>query len=364
LGSWPKDKGRPAVEHCGIDVHLKSGGVWTWVQDYVYRDGAHLATVDSSGTRHFHLDHLGTVRLITNSSGSQVALHTYYPFGQEATSTSQDSERMKFTGHELDLRDSSGTTDDLDNMHARHYNPNLGRFLSVDPGRDVDPRIPQAWNMYAYVRGNPLRLVDPNGQGPIDSFFQSVREFLTGVANTALNLSGASGIVGPPAPRLDSPSYEAGEAYVRFVATHNLVAEAALTVGPRNPALGVPSVTVGASVVNGRDFYLFGGLSRGFSISPVDLSLSVGVVRNYGGSGDYRGPFGAVTSSAPLGLAAAANPSDASKPQTLSLNLSTNVGGPSVSYTKYLHLFSLCKSADDCKAQYIVYQPYDHGLHQ
>jgi hypothetical protein len=48
-------------------------------------------------------------------------------------------------------------------MHARHYNPNLGRFLSVDPGRDVDPKVPQAWNMYAYVRGNPMKYVDPSG---------------------------------------------------------------------------------------------------------------------------------------------------------------------------------------------------------
>jgi RHS repeat-associated protein len=147
-----------------LRVYREASGVWTWVQDYVYRDGAHLATVDSSGTRHFHLDHLGSIRLITNSSGTQVALHTYYPFGQEATTSGQDSERMKFTGHELDLRDSSGTTDDLYYMHARHYNLNLGRFLSVDPGRDVDPKIPQAWNMYAYVRNNPMKYVDADGR--------------------------------------------------------------------------------------------------------------------------------------------------------------------------------------------------------
>jgi RHS repeat-associated protein len=150
-----------------LRIYKESGGVWTWVQDYVYRDGAHLATIDGTGTRHFHLDHLGSIRLITNSSGSQVALHTYLPFGQEATSTTQDAERIKFTGHERDLRDPSNTTDDLDYMHARSTNPNLGRFLSVDPRRDADPKSPQSWNLYAYVRNNPLTLTDPTGESPL-----------------------------------------------------------------------------------------------------------------------------------------------------------------------------------------------------
>jgi RHS repeat-associated protein len=145
-----------------LRVYREASGVWTWLQDYVYRDGAHLATVDSTGTRHFHLDHLGSIRLITNSSGSQVALHTYYPFGQEATSTGQDNERMKFTGHERDLRDTSVTTDDLDYMHARYYNPNLGRFLSTDLLRG-DPHQPQSFHLFAYVQNNPITYVDPFG---------------------------------------------------------------------------------------------------------------------------------------------------------------------------------------------------------
>ncbi len=39
-----------------------------------------------------------------------------------------------------------------------------GRFLSVDPGKDWDPHKPQSWNMYAYVRNNPINSVDPTGR--------------------------------------------------------------------------------------------------------------------------------------------------------------------------------------------------------
>lgn len=39
-----------------------------------------------------------------------------------------------------------------------------GRFLSVDPGKDWDPAQPQSWNMYSYVRNNPVNRVDPDGR--------------------------------------------------------------------------------------------------------------------------------------------------------------------------------------------------------
>jgi RHS repeat-associated protein len=131
-------------------------------KDWIYRDGLLFATVDSSGTKYVHLDHLGTPRRITNSSRAVIASHDYYPFGEEITSSSQDSEALKFPGHERDLRDPTKTTDDLDYMHARFYNPWLGRFLSTDPMGGT-PGAPQSWNRYSYVMNNPMKFIDPNG---------------------------------------------------------------------------------------------------------------------------------------------------------------------------------------------------------
>ena len=88
--------------------------------DYIYRDGLLLAAETQTGQRHFHLDHLGTPRLITRASGYPAGYHVYYPFGEEATAFNQDAERMKFTGHERDLASLGGAGDDLDYMHARH----------------------------------------------------------------------------------------------------------------------------------------------------------------------------------------------------------------------------------------------------
>lgn len=135
--------------------------------DYVYRGSRLLGTgVVNAPDRHFHTDHLGSARLITDQTGTKVALHTYYPFGQEASSTAQDDERLKFTGHERDFMSSTyAQEDDLDYMHKRHFGLITGRFLQVDPELG-QPSSPQSWNRFAYVIGNPLRYTDPTGMMP------------------------------------------------------------------------------------------------------------------------------------------------------------------------------------------------------
>ncbi len=146
--------------------YVNNNGTWGLQSDYFYRDGLLLAAETRTGQYHYHLDHLGTPRLITTISGTQAAYHAYYPFGEEATAFSQDTERMKFTGHERDLASPSGAGDDLDYMHARHESPVTGRFLSVDSAAST-PSHAQSWNRYDYALNNPLKHIDKNGQNPI-----------------------------------------------------------------------------------------------------------------------------------------------------------------------------------------------------
>jgi RHS repeat-associated protein len=147
--------------------YANSGYTFGTYQDYVYRGDKLLASVLSSGAvRHFDVDHLGSVRLVTDAGGAQLGFHRYFPFGKENTAL-QEGERMKFAGHERDLGNLAGDADDLDYMHARHFNPLNARFLSIDVAGG-DPRNPQSWNRYAYVLGNPLKYTDPRGLLPDD----------------------------------------------------------------------------------------------------------------------------------------------------------------------------------------------------
>jgi RHS repeat-associated protein len=159
-----------------------SSAGWSFHRDFVFRNGALLAAHTPQGIRHFHTDHLGSPRIVTDTSGDTVAQHLYFPFGEEATDPGQDAGVLKFTGHERDDLDSGGTTADLDYMHRRYYSLHLGRFLSVDTAGGV-PDVPQTWNRYSYVLGNPVNYIDPTGEFPWEAVGQIGQDLLQCVIN-------------------------------------------------------------------------------------------------------------------------------------------------------------------------------------
>ena len=81
--------------------------------------------------------------------------------------------RSRSTGKERDTE--SGN----DYFFARYYGSSMGRFLSPDDDSDQGPDDPQSWNLYSYVRNNPLINTDPDGhdcvvQSRIDDNHESI----------------------------------------------------------------------------------------------------------------------------------------------------------------------------------------------
>lgn len=111
-------------------------------------------------------DSLGSPRINTDGIGQVVARHDYHPFGEEILTAQRtsglgyttDTIRKQFTGYERDIET------DLDFAQARYYAKRFGRFMSPDePLFDQREINPQSWSLYAYVRNNPLNLIDPLG---------------------------------------------------------------------------------------------------------------------------------------------------------------------------------------------------------
>ena len=148
-------------EFTSTDAGAIGTGDFRWSKDYIWRDGTLLATRQRESaapdapvvTYHYHVDHLGTPRMVTDSSGTVIGRHEYHAFGVErnGNATEPAPSRMQFTGHERDAY--ADRTWPLDYMHARYYDGRLGRFLSVDPAMDLKKAIPnpQMWNRYSYA---------------------------------------------------------------------------------------------------------------------------------------------------------------------------------------------------------------------
>lgn len=103
----------------------------------------------------YHLgDHLGSSNLVVDEDGGFVNREEYFPYG-ETSFGSFAKKRYRFTGKERD--EESG----LYYHGARYYAPWLARWVSCDP-----VRVENAVNLYEFVRGNPLVLIDLNGEQP------------------------------------------------------------------------------------------------------------------------------------------------------------------------------------------------------
>ncbi len=111
----------------------------------------------------YHHDHLGTTRYITNENGEILHTTDTLAYGEELTAPYENDKdevmnTITYTGHEKDYE--TGLT----YMLARYYSQGYGRFLSPDPGYDYDQLDPMSWNLYSYVRGNPIVKKDPTGK--------------------------------------------------------------------------------------------------------------------------------------------------------------------------------------------------------
>ncbi|MBK9266189.1 MAG: hypothetical protein IPM54_41175 [Polyangiaceae bacterium] len=115
------------------------------------------------GTRYLHVDHLGSVDVITKENGTVDERRSHDAFGARRNpiwggpSIAFTSRTTRgYTGHEEDAEFG------LVNMKGRIFDPRVGRFMTTDPVI-ADIWNGQSLNRYAYVLNNPLAFVDPTG---------------------------------------------------------------------------------------------------------------------------------------------------------------------------------------------------------
>jgi RHS repeat-associated protein len=115
-----------------------------------------FARISSGGAVAWYLpDHLGSVRDLTDNTGTVQDHIDYDAFGNVTFETSLSfGDCYKYTGRESDVETG------LQYNRARYYDPKIGRWMAKDPiGFDAGDA-----NLYRYVGNDPTNRVDPSGR--------------------------------------------------------------------------------------------------------------------------------------------------------------------------------------------------------
>lgn len=100
----------------------------------------------------------GDVVGLVNDAGTVVNTYEYTPWGEIRSEAEIVDNPIKYAGEYYD--------DELDMIYlrARYYNPQIGRFTSLDI-EEGEIASPLDMNRYVYCRNNPIKYIDPSGEG-------------------------------------------------------------------------------------------------------------------------------------------------------------------------------------------------------
>jgi RHS repeat-associated protein len=182
---------------------------------------------------HYHVDHLGSTKVITDGDGEVVEQIRYFPYGEVrgrwdgngiAIGDPDPEHDYEFSGYETEVY--SG----LQYAGARFYDPALGSFLSHDPHH-------QFLSPYSYGGGDPMNWTDPDGE-----FFEElvVATVIAALASAAVNAI-VAGFQGASLSQV-------GEAALRGAATGAVGVGLGVVTSAAGLAVGTLSSTVQASV--------------------------------------------------------------------------------------------------------------------
>ncbi|MCZ8182433.1 MAG: hypothetical protein O9322_05640 [Beijerinckiaceae bacterium] len=180
-------------------------GAMTWTK-YLSSEAKRVG--NGGGQTFFHhRDHLKSIRLITDGAGAQTKRSTFTSFGDKGLES-------VVTGHREEkgyIGENADAETGLIYLHARYYDPAIGRFISPDWWDPNKPGV--GTNRYVYSDNDPVNKSDPSGHSgenaigsdsPPDRDKGSTNESTQGPSGLA-GLEGFDNSLGQAAPPLGRP---------------------------------------------------------------------------------------------------------------------------------------------------------------
>jgi len=166
------------VDYCGPFVYETVSGVRS-LKYFITPEGRAVKSGTTWDYEYNLKDYLGNTRVVINDSSGVARViqqRHYYPFGMEMSELSTGTSTNKYLYNDKEYQNAF----DLDwyDFGARFYDPQIGRWHSVDPLCEVNRR----WSPYRYAYDNPMRFIDPDGM--IETVKPTSEEALRVLQNT------------------------------------------------------------------------------------------------------------------------------------------------------------------------------------
>ncbi|MDV6331328.1 RHS repeat-associated core domain-containing protein, partial [Asticcacaulis sp. 201] len=164
----------------GVNLIGEYDGAGNMTKRYMHTLGTDQPWVEFSGSAvglsnatYLYANYQGSIIATADGSGNLTNLYKYGPYGEPKDGNNVDSwsgERFRYTG-QIMIPEAK-----LYYYKARVYDPIAGRFLQTDPVGSKDDL-----DLYAYVKGDPVNQVDPDGQQtvPLGQTGMSDRNYLS-----------------------------------------------------------------------------------------------------------------------------------------------------------------------------------------
>lgn len=235
---------------------------------------AQIADADGT-TQYLHSDLIGSVRVITNTSGTAIGITEYDPYGNRTSHSGTADSNLGYTG---------ALTDQITGLvylRARDYDPITGGFLTVDPAISISTQP------YAYVGNDPLQFSDALG---LVNGWAIVGAVGLGIAIAGLALTGVG--LAADAPLIAVESVVFTEATVDTVAVVAADGAAETAVGATIETTEVTTATVASDsatsgyTIAGRAVNSLGsGLDAANCAFTHDATACVAATLGFGGVG-------------------------------------------------------------------------------
>jgi RHS repeat-associated protein len=185
-----------------------SGGM---LARYTLASGSYFAPMlhlkRSTGESRFPMyDAVGTARALVDDTATVTDTYSLDAFGAEfAAATGSTPNPYRYVGASGYITDPSG----LQQLGARFYWPELGRFLQQDP-------IGDGMNWYAYAGNNPVVWIDPEGLHQTESMWHNLGHWdctwVPGLKQGGAILADTVNVLGNP--YMDAGAYDPTDPYI------------------------------------------------------------------------------------------------------------------------------------------------------